>query len=450
MNELINSIKQLVLYFKQFFGMDISEDFYQKTKLLPNSELEKTHFYDSEHQIWKRKASLGSPSPLNSISNIDSKITRIKNSIGEIGEAKTMIENIESVNNKIGEIGKADTIIEQLDNLKVDIDSIKTSNSDIYTKQTTIDSNIDTLQTLQVDIDDNQNKGIVGIENYDAYGSGGTTYSTIDLTMYERLFNQLNIAIKDTSGGNYLSGEIYVYYEEYGHYVLIDGWGKRLSDYLTKTMVFPPTKNIKIDFYNYGDSSIELTWTASYSKTPMPSKHTYEFLVPAGTTESYLMSYKNDIELINRIYFDIIGVDYTISINYSVGGGGWASEVYKETYTNSIRQIWNIMEIDYFQLNIENNSNTYDITGKFFFFRSESEVEDSLPIGTILMYNGSGIANVGSRSSQIGDEDSDNIKMEGWYVCNGNSSTPNIIDKFVRGESVAGNMGGSDSHTLTT
>ncbi|MFX1476732.1 MAG: hypothetical protein ACFFCI_01245 [Promethearchaeota archaeon] len=71
-----------------------------------------------------------------------------------------------------------------------------------------------------------------------------------------------------------------------------------------------------------------------------------------------------------------------------------------------------------------------------------------LPIGTILMYNGIGIANVGNRLTQIGDEPGDTITMSGWYVCNGNASTPNLIDKFIRGETASGNTGGNDSLTL--
>jgi hypothetical protein len=72
-----------------------------------------------------------------------------------------------------------------------------------------------------------------------------------------------------------------------------------------------------------------------------------------------------------------------------------------------------------------------------------------LPIGTVLMYNGSGIANVESRSTPLGDESGDTIKMPGWYVCNGNASTPNLLNKFVRCEATAGNTNGEDTHTLT-
>jgi hypothetical protein len=34
--------------------------------------------------------------------------------------------------------------------------------------------------------------------------------------------------------------------------------------------------------------------------------------------------------------------------------------------------------------------------------------------------------------------------MPGWYACNGNVSTPNLLNKFIRSESASGNTGGSD------
>ena len=69
---------------------------------------------------------------------------------------------------------------------------------------------------------------------------------------------------------------------------------------------------------------------------------------------------------------------------------------------------------------------------------------ETFPIGTILMYKGTGIANVSTRSTQIGDEQGDTISMPGWYACNGNVSTPNLLNKFIRSESASGNTGGSD------
>ena len=39
--------------------------------------------------------------------------------------------------------------------------------------------------------------------------------------------------------------------------------------------------------------------------------------------------------------------------------------------------------------------------------------------------------------------------MPGWYVANGLASTPDMIDKFVRGEDEAEDTGGADTHQLT-
>jgi hypothetical protein len=71
-----------------------------------------------------------------------------------------------------------------------------------------------------------------------------------------------------------------------------------------------------------------------------------------------------------------------------------------------------------------------------------------LPVGTVLMYNGSGIADAGSRSTPLGAEQGDTIDMPGWYVCNGNASTPNLLNRFIRAESASGNTGGSDNQVI--
>jgi hypothetical protein len=70
-----------------------------------------------------------------------------------------------------------------------------------------------------------------------------------------------------------------------------------------------------------------------------------------------------------------------------------------------------------------------------------------LPVGTLLMYNGSSIPDAASRSNDLST-----LALWGWYVCNGKSGTPNLIDKFIRGDSIAGLTGGNDdaqipSHT---
>lgn len=60
-----------------------------------------------------------------------------------------------------------------------------------------------------------------------------------------------------------------------------------------------------------------------------------------------------------------------------------------------------------------------------------NSMSDLMPIGSIIMYNGT--------SSTI---------PNGWAICDGSNGTPNLIDRFVRGGNYAGITGGSDSFTL--
>jgi len=83
-----------------------------------------------------------------------------------------------------------------------------------------------------------------------------------------------------------------------------------------------------------------------------------------------------------------------------------------------------------------------------------NDVQPALPVGVILMYNGSGIADAASRTEDIGDRTGDTISLPGWKACNGNAGTPNMLNRFLRMESASGNTGGSDdaivvSHTHT-
>jgi len=57
-------------------------------------------------------------------------------------------------------------------------------------------------------------------------------------------------------------------------------------------------------------------------------------------------------------------------------------------------------------------------------------VKNYLPIGTILMYNGIGWV--------------DNSTILGWWKCDGNNGTPNLVNKFIRSEASSSNEGGSD------
>ncbi len=59
---------------------------------------------------------------------------------------------------------------------------------------------------------------------------------------------------------------------------------------------------------------------------------------------------------------------------------------------------------------------------------------ENLPVGTILMFDG--------------ENWEDNITLPGWFLCNGNNGTPNLIDKFVRVGNTSGNEGGKKIVTL--
>lgn len=83
----------------------------------------------------------------------------------------------------------------------------------------------------------------------------------------------------------------------------------------------------------------------------------------------------------------------------------------------------------------------------------ETSTLAKVPIGTILMYNGTGIYNVAGRTLKLGDEQNDTISdipYGNWYVCNGNSGAPNMLNKFVRGEATSGIVGGSDNAVVVS
>ncbi|MDR1997692.1 MAG: hypothetical protein LBQ83_05155, partial [Candidatus Margulisbacteria bacterium] len=64
-------------------------------------------------------------------------------------------------------------------------------------------------------------------------------------------------------------------------------------------------------------------------------------------------------------------------------------------------------------------ANTGDMTTALALKANTGDVQAKLPVGTILMYNGSGWVN--------------NSTLPGWYKCDGSNGTPNLVNKFVRG-----------------
>lgn len=59
-------------------------------------------------------------------------------------------------------------------------------------------------------------------------------------------------------------------------------------------------------------------------------------------------------------------------------------------------------------------------------------LQDSMPIGSIIMYNG--------KANEI---------PAGWVICDGKNGTPNLINRFILGSNVCGSTGGSGQITLS-
>ncbi|MDR1997087.1 MAG: hypothetical protein LBQ83_02020 [Candidatus Margulisbacteria bacterium] len=62
-------------------------------------------------------------------------------------------------------------------------------------------------------------------------------------------------------------------------------------------------------------------------------------------------------------------------------------------------------------------------------------LQAKLPVGTILMYDGTGWVN--------------NSTLPGWYQCDGQNGTPNLTDLFIRGAASSGGTGGANSQEIS-
>lgn len=75
------------------------------------------------------------------------------------------------------------------------------------------------------------------------------------------------------------------------------------------------------------------------------------------------------------------------------------------------------------------STNTTDITN----IKNEiKNLQDSMPVGSIIMFNG--------KAEEI---------PSGWAICNGENGTPNLIDRFILASTYCGGTGGNSQITLT-
>jgi len=73
---------------------------------------------------------------------------------------------------------------------------------------------------------------------------------------------------------------------------------------------------------------------------------------------------------------------------------------------------------------------------------------ETLAVGTILFYDGSGINSAGTRTEEIGQRGGDTIALSGWWVANGNSSTPDFIDQFIRAEATSSDVASGSNNSI--
>ncbi|GAG83487.1 unnamed protein product, partial [marine sediment metagenome] len=66
--------------------------------------------------------------------------------------------------------------------------------------------------------------------------------------------------------------------------------------------------------------------------------------------------------------------------------------------------------------------------------QNTAAIPEFLPIGVIAMWSGAW---------------EDNVTIPGWYKCDGNNGTVNLVDKFIRGGTASGATGGSDNAAST-
>ncbi len=172
-------------------------------------------------------------------------------------------------------------------------------------------------------------------------------------------------------------------------------------------------------------------WDASGSVYPSNPELGWYYVISVGGVIDAIVFEVGDWIIWNGMSWDKLSREVTDEILYYIGEHAGLDNVHHAKTVSG-----DISLVDLFE-------NYHDSLSGI--SANQHHDEKYLPIGTVLMYNGIGIANVSARTVEIGAEPGDTITMVGWFACNGNVSTPNLFNKFIRGESSSGNIGGSDN-----
>jgi microcystin-dependent protein len=207
----------------------------------------------------------------------------------------------------------------------------------------------------------------------------------------------------------------------------------------SRTYQFTPAKDFALFLSNEGASTLDITVVFSEAKTDIPVNNALEGFADDNTAYTYqfLLGNKYVNGMIIQLTQESAGtINADIEVSALGLGGVSAHKVVDENITTGSEHF---EKIDFeptnrFSLLIDNNHATLKLYYKILLFFSNSKESTSFPIGTILMFSGTWV---------------DNSTIAGWYKCDGNNGTVNLVNKFVRGATTSGGTGGADTHTLT-
>jgi hypothetical protein len=131
----------------------------------------------------------------------------------------------------------------------------------------------------------------------------------------------------------------------------------------------------------------------------------------------------------NIVYIRLVPSGASISWEYTTTAPTWSTSA-QGWYTGANRVIGGLRK---------NAGSLYE--GKWLYGEGQNGRFNPLPIGTILMFDGSGWV--------------DDSTMPGWYACiaaNAGFGCPDLVDRFIMGKVVAGAgaTGGSNTHTIAS
>jgi len=424
---------------------------------------------------------------IESLSNtISGNITNLTAIINNIATMNTNIDNLQAIIADIANIESQQiTMNTAIANINTNIGLINSAIANIETTNADIDIDIGQVKDLQIDISEQVYKTTTYSGTINASSS-----AIIGAVSSEYMFNAVSIFLDANYSGN-INFLLWLAEPNQSTDILrveiIDGRLHYIQDYF-----FKATKDMYLSLFNQSGSG-SLDYEIKFFYTPQTRVNTFQnkCYLPASTTHEYRFV---DLNLLNRLSYVFNGVaeqDYDIEIYNKVYASGSihtlliasknitgiadavlsgtisfvsTSDIYIKIINNNPFNTWYDMNL-FFSKNfkpeldehiddstihftkasikhsdldndeptkhfLESSINLASINEKSYNSLTDKPTTPFLPIGTILMYSGTW---------------TDNSTIIGWYKCDGNNGTPNLVNKFIRGATTSGATGGSDN-----